>query len=109
MRELYMWSKAKHDNVQELLGAIMFQGRLGMVSPWMKHGNLQEYLRRHPDVDRYQLVRFGVGSVDIIHMLKLDKCIDVATGVSYLHDINMVCGTIQQLSTSLIVLLLGAW
>lgn len=53
-----MWSKAKHDNVHELLGAIMFRGHLGMVSPWMKHGNLQEYVRKNPGVDRYQLVGF---------------------------------------------------
>lgn len=57
MREIYIWSKAKHENVQELLGIIMFQGRLGMVSPWMENGNLQEYIQKHPDVDRYKLVR----------------------------------------------------
>lgn len=56
MRELWMWSKTKHVNVQELSGIILFQGQLGMVSPWMDHGNLQEYLRKHLDVDRYQLV-----------------------------------------------------
>lgn len=57
MREIYIWSKAKHENVHELLGIIMFQGRLGMVSPWMENGNLQEYIQKQPDVDRYKLVR----------------------------------------------------
>lgn len=52
-----MWSKAKHPNVQELMGIIMFQERLGMVSLWMDNGNLQEYVRKNPDVDRYELVR----------------------------------------------------
>ncbi|KAF8596176.1 WD40 repeat-like protein [Ceratobasidium sp. AG-I] len=77
MREMYMWSKAKHENVHELLGAIMFRGYLGMVSPWMKHGNLQEYVRKNRDVDRYQL------------------CVDVAAGMSYLHDTSMIHGDLK--------------
>ncbi|KAF8596178.1 kinase-like protein, partial [Ceratobasidium sp. AG-I] len=77
MRELYMWSKAKHNNIQELLGVILFQGRLGMVSLWMANGNLQSYLRRNPGVDRYPL------------------CVDVAAGVSYLHSIGMVHGDLK--------------
>ncbi|KAF8598371.1 WD40 repeat-like protein [Ceratobasidium sp. AG-I] len=76
-RELYVWSKAKHPNVQELSGVIMFQGHLGMVSPWMENGNLQYYLQKSPDVDRYQL------------------CIQISKGVSYLHSIGMVHGDIK--------------
>ena len=56
MSEVYNWSKAKHENVQELLGVVMIQGRLGMVSPWMPCVNLREYVLEHPDVDRYALV-----------------------------------------------------
>ena len=61
MRELHHWSKATHKNVQELIGIVMFQGRLGMVSRWMENGNLQEYLQKHPDADRYQLVCQDLG------------------------------------------------
>ncbi|KAG8700534.1 hypothetical protein FRC08_004648, partial [Ceratobasidium sp. 394] len=77
MRELYIWSKAKHDNVQPLLGVILFQGCLGMVSPWMENGNLEEYIRKNPAADRHQL------------------CTRVANGVSYLHSINMVHGDLK--------------
>ena len=56
MRETYIWSKARHENVQELTGVIMFQGLLGMVSPWMENGNLQKYLEANPEIDRYPLV-----------------------------------------------------
>ncbi|KAF8594853.1 hypothetical protein BDV93DRAFT_409078, partial [Ceratobasidium sp. AG-I] len=52
MRETYVWSKARHENVQELSGVIMFQGHLGMVSPWMENGNLQKYLEANPEVER---------------------------------------------------------
>ena len=56
MRETYMWSKVKHENIQQLLGITMLHGRLGMLSLWREHGNLQNYLRKFPSVDRYQLV-----------------------------------------------------
>ncbi|KAF8593517.1 kinase-like protein [Ceratobasidium sp. AG-I] len=79
-REIYMWSKAKHPNVHELMGVIMFQGRLGMVSMWMENGSLHEYIRKNTSVDRYQL------------------CVQVAAGVSYLHGICMVHGDIKALN-----------
>ncbi|KAF8603726.1 kinase-like protein [Ceratobasidium sp. AG-I] len=79
-REIYMWSKAKHPNVHELMGVVMFQGHLGMVSMWMENGSLHEYIQTNPDVDRYEL------------------CIQAATGVSYLHSIRMVHGDIKALN-----------
>lgn len=77
MRELYHWSKARHENVQQLIGIIMFQNQLGMVSEWMENGTLQGYIRKNPDVNRYEL------------------CVQVAKGVSYLHKIGMVHGDIK--------------
>ncbi|KAG9101946.1 hypothetical protein FRC06_002458, partial [Ceratobasidium sp. 370] len=77
MRELYVWSKTKHKNVQQLLGVVVFRGHLGMVSPWMDNGNLEEYIRKYPGADRYGL------------------CVQVARGVSYLHSINMVHGDLK--------------
>jgi hypothetical protein len=57
MREIYNWSQAKHENIQELMGVIMFRGRLGMVSLWMEHGDLKAYIEEHPEIDRHNLVR----------------------------------------------------
>lgn len=57
MREVYNWSKLKHENIHELMGVVLFRERLGMVSLWMGHGGLREYIGRYPDVDRYALVR----------------------------------------------------
>lgn len=53
---MYIWSKLRHPNVQALLGIVIFQGELGMVSPWMEHGNLAKYLLENPNVERYGLV-----------------------------------------------------
>ncbi|KAF8602999.1 kinase-like protein [Ceratobasidium sp. AG-I] len=79
-REIYMWSKAKHPNVHELMGVIIFKEHLGMVSMWMENGSLHGYIRENPGVDRYQL------------------SVQVASGVSYLHSIRMVHGDIKALN-----------
>ncbi|CAE6503481.1 unnamed protein product [Rhizoctonia solani] len=77
MREVYNWSKLVHPNVQQLMGVVMFQDRLGMVSRWMEYGSLREYVKQHPDVDRFPLY------------------IQVAVGLSYLHENDMVHGDVK--------------
>ncbi|KAH7338808.1 kinase-like domain-containing protein [Rhizoctonia solani] len=77
MREIYNWSKLEHENVHKLLGVTMFQGRLGMVSIWMEHGTLQQYLNQHNDISRHALV-----------------C-EIAEGVAYLHGVNMIHGDLK--------------
>lgn len=46
-----------HPNVLPFLGLRRDPDRgLAMVSPWMEHGNVVQYLKRYPNVDRLQLV-----------------------------------------------------
>lgn len=77
MREIYSWSKLNHENIHKLLGVTVHQDRLGMVSRWMEHGNLQEYIQKNPAVERYPL------------------CIQVAAALKYLHSKNMVHGDMK--------------
>ncbi|KAL5636673.1 hypothetical protein ACGC1H_000584 [Rhizoctonia solani] len=77
MREVYYWSKLNHPHIQELLGVVLFQERVGMVSPWRQYGNLRDYIKRHPNVDRYAL------------------CLQVAKGLAHLHDRDMVHGDLK--------------
>ncbi|QRV76942.1 Tyrosine kinase specific for activated [Ceratobasidium sp. AG-Ba] len=71
-RELYCWSRLEHKNVLKLLGLAEFRGFMAMVSPWMLNGTVLDYVRGHPEVDRLQL------------------CVDVVDGLSYLHGQNTV-------------------
>lgn len=105
MRELYHWSKAMHKNVQPLSGIIMFQGHLGMVSPWMENGNLRDYIKKNPSTDRYRLVsdRAG-GTVLSVHILNGGQCIQVAEGVAYLHSIGMVSVIIKGRATCILLM-----
>ncbi|CUA72129.1 Ephrin type-A receptor 10 [Rhizoctonia solani] len=67
-RELYVWSKCDHPNVMNLIGVAQFRGQLAMVSTWMDNGSMCEFLRRHPQTNRYLL------------------CTQIIDGVIYLHD-----------------------
>ena len=70
-REIYIWSKTRHENVQELLGIVTFEGQIGMVSDWMPNGNLQQYIQKNPSVERYPLVcvdHFAWPPMDIIRI-----------------------------------------
>ncbi|CAE6462494.1 unnamed protein product [Rhizoctonia solani] len=77
MREIYNWSKLEHKHVHKLLGVTMFQERLGMVSVWMEHGTLKQYLDQHTNIDRHKL------------------CFQIAEGVTYLHSVDMVHGDLK--------------
>ncbi|CUA78494.1 Tyrosine-protein kinase FRK [Rhizoctonia solani] len=77
-RELYLWSRMDHPNIHRLRGVIMFRDQyLGMVSDWMDNGNLHEYLRKYPDIGRFEL------------------CLDIALGLEYMHSTNTVHGDLK--------------
>ncbi|CAE6423622.1 unnamed protein product, partial [Rhizoctonia solani] len=80
MREIYNWSQLDHENIQKLLGVVMFDERLGIVSKWMERGNLQDYLQKNPRVDGYPL------------------CVQIAQGVKYLHSQNMIHGDLKAIN-----------
>ncbi|KAF8596872.1 kinase-like protein [Ceratobasidium sp. AG-I] len=78
--ELYIWfqcNQPNHPNILDLLGFVELSSQIGMVSPWMENGALPEYLRANPSSDPCQL------------------CIQVATGLAYLHHTKIVHGDIK--------------
>ncbi|KAH7338742.1 kinase-like domain-containing protein [Rhizoctonia solani] len=77
MQEIYYWSKIRHENVHELMGVTEHQGKLGIVSLWMDHGDLRSYIERNPELDRYSW------------------CIQVAAGVSYLRQNELIHGDLK--------------
>ncbi|GAB1517072.1 hypothetical protein RhiTH_000115 [Rhizoctonia solani] len=63
------------------MGVTQHRGHLAMVSPWMENGDLTRFLVEHPYIDRYNL------------------CAQIADGVAYLHQENVVHGDIKGVNT----------
>jgi len=57
-KETVAWGALRHPNVLPLLGVTMSGNRFVIVSEWMVGGDVNEYVRVHPDADRLELVCF---------------------------------------------------
>ena len=49
-----MWKRLKHQNIVPLLG--ITQAPLQLISEWIPGGDLTEYIEKHPDAGRLDLV-----------------------------------------------------
>lgn len=69
-----------------------------LVSKWMEHGTLKEYITAHPETDRLKLGRvFPLAQVK--HPLTLRfQIVDVARGLKYLHDWPFVHADLKSVS-----------
>ena len=57
-REIIGWKRLSHPNVLPLLGVSVSTDppSFRIVSEWMRNGNVMEYTRSNPEVNRLQLV-----------------------------------------------------
>ena len=62
-KEVLTWKSLRHQNVLSLLGVMMVENQLTMISEWMVNGNINEFIKAHSDANRFGLVRF-ISSVD---------------------------------------------
>ena len=56
-REGVAWKHLRHPNVLPLLGVTVSERRFAMVSEWMEHGNINEFVGKDKHVNRTELVR----------------------------------------------------
>ncbi|KAF9443075.1 kinase-like protein [Macrolepiota fuliginosa MF-IS2] len=80
VREMLMWAHLSHVNILPFYGIFCLDEgarRLCLVSPWMKEGNLGEYLEHHPHTSRTLLVQ------------------DVIEGLLYLHQMSIAHGDLK--------------
>jgi hypothetical protein len=50
------WKSLLHPNVLPLMGVTMTETQFAMISEWMVHGNINDFVKAHPDADRLGLV-----------------------------------------------------
>ena len=92
-----MWKSLLHPNVLPLMGVATTETRFTMVSEWMVHGNINDFVKTHPDVDRLRLVGFlfkvlPSRPVDDRITLQLEG---VATGLIYIHNQGVIHGDLK--------------
>jgi len=74
-KEVTTWKMLRHPNVLPLLGVI--ENRLTMVSEWMRNGDINEFVKAHPDVNRLELLA------------------GVTKGLMFIHDQGIVHGNLK--------------
>jgi hypothetical protein len=57
-----VWRRLSHPNVLSFLGASTGPSPFCLVSPWMVHGNIKQYLKLYPDANALELVCIISGS-----------------------------------------------
>ena len=73
--EVVVWKTLCHPNILPLLGVTTTNNQLVMVSEWMANGNITEYLKTNPNVDRLELVRLFVFCLSSLSLLVIDNCV----------------------------------
>jgi hypothetical protein len=54
------WKALRHPNVLPLIGVMMSETQFATISDWMVNGNINDFVRAHPDVNRLELVGFSL-------------------------------------------------
>ncbi|KAG8769145.1 hypothetical protein FRC12_005141 [Ceratobasidium sp. 428] len=83
-RELHTWYKLEHRNTAKLLGMAVFRGHIAMVSAWIEPGNYYRFIAAYPDSDR------------------MDLCLQVASGLAYLHEKGVVRNNDYQITNAIL-------
>ncbi|KAJ7512715.1 kinase-like domain-containing protein [Mycena galericulata] len=78
-REALVWKDLHHPNILPFLGIDRdsFPSELCMVSPWMEHGTVLDYLKAHQHANVHKLL------------------LEIAQGLEYLHSKNIVHGDLR--------------
>jgi len=71
-QEALIWHRLRHLNVLPFLGicADIFSPRWAMVSPYMKHGNVNMFLKDYPAADRVRMITGVASGLSYLHALK---------------------------------------
>eukprot|EP00842_Homolaphlyctis_polyrhiza_P002060 jgi/Hompol1/2855/HPOL_006196-RA len=78
VREVLIWKDLNHPNIQRMLGACLTVPRPFVISPYMRNGNIIDYLIKNP---------FASNLVSLLH--------EISQGMSYLHFRNVIHGDLK--------------
>ncbi|KIM41815.1 hypothetical protein M413DRAFT_138529 [Hebeloma cylindrosporum] len=114
VREIKVWKSLIHPNILELYGASSATGNHPwfFVSPYMKNGNLVEFLRRISQREDHELQglgaiaenlpssrsrsNYGTGFTKLLKINDVYRVLqEIAGGMEYLHDRNVLHGDLK--------------
>jgi len=76
----------------------MTENRFAMVSGWMENGNINEFVKAHPDVNRFELVS-SPSQLPKHHLsfttTQPQQLGDVTRGLIHMHDQGMIHGDLK--------------
>jgi len=77
----------------------MSETQFAMISDWMVNGNINDFVKAHPDANRLELVslsfRVSLFSLMVESFIELEG---VARGLIYIHSQGMVHGDLKGVS-----------
>ncbi|KAJ7088699.1 hypothetical protein C8R44DRAFT_443990 [Mycena epipterygia] len=80
-REALIWRQICHPNLLPFCGLYYLDDRLCLVSPWMENGNILQFLSR-----------------ELHNVNRLSLILDVALGIEYLHENDVVHGDLKAMN-----------
>lgn len=82
-KDAVAWKTLLHPNVLPLVGVMIYENHLTVVSEWMENGNINEFVKQNPGADRFGLL------------------VDVARGLTYIHNRGVIHGGLK--STNILI------
>ncbi|KAG6915879.1 hypothetical protein DXG01_009456 [Tephrocybe rancida] len=76
-KEAILWGQLSHPNILSIFGIFKFRGLVSIISQWMEHGDVNEYLNNNPSASR------------------LNLALDVVNGLSYIHEHGIIHGDLK--------------
>jgi serine/threonine protein kinase len=59
-KEALVWKSLRHPNVLPLIGVSVSERQFAMISELMENGNVNDYVKANPNVDRVRIVGFAI-------------------------------------------------
>lgn len=95
---MVIWKQLKHSNLLPLVGAKKSPQTLVMISEWMEHGTIMDFVAAYPETSRLKLVSICSRTSGEHRLTLLLQLADVARGLEYLHNWPSVHGDLKSVS-----------
>ena len=95
---MVLWKQFKHPNLLQLVGAKKSPSAMVMISEWMEHGTIMDFVVACPGTNRLKLVSVLPRARSEHSPTLLLQLADVARGLEYLHDWPSVHADLKSVS-----------